>query len=184
MKVLLMFDRALLAVAQRIADWTQTRIGWNCFHLVHVSAVCYVASAVWMWNLFGRAYPIIDAVFVLLMYDQYRTGKKSVRFGNGVATKNVLGYTPRHSLWRLDFMLIWFLWSCVAAVVPLYRPEIPGYIVSVHTLKATCFMVGVYFAACTPRPPSQSSLKKWFERLSSSVRTILQPVAEPSPVPV
>ncbi|MEY2641124.1 MAG: hypothetical protein RL150_517 [Candidatus Parcubacteria bacterium] len=181
--ILLVLDRALLGLAQRISDWTQSRVGLTCFHLVHVCALCFAAVSVWIMVLMNLpALVIVDSVFLLILYTEWWQGKKSVKFGRQVVTKNILARGVRKSLWRINFCGIWFMWFLAAIAATYHRSELPLCLPAVHVGKAAFYMAGCYFAACTPRPPGKSRLRLAFERLQERLHALL-PSTDPIPEP-
>lgn len=134
---------------QKIQDWTQLHLGVNCFKLA------YFATAVWLiFNLaisFAEKYPMAYLFFILIIATKMAmdifAAERSLKLGF------------RNYLYESDRGVRIFCLS-VAVVFICQVPETAVYIIA-----SSAYMCFLYFLACTPLPPSDSTIKKWWNSL-------------------
>lgn len=180
MNIALFIDRFVLSVHQDISDKLQSALGINNFHLAWWMVLHFLVCVLELL-LMGQVHLILDGVLVFLMVWDIRRGQKSIKYSSGgIGTRNELEGSVSDRWNRVAWV--------ITIVVLIVLFPIPGFPSSsmerlLWLAKLTTLTSARYFAACTPKPPSKSDLRKLVEAIGRGLKSLIPKPAEPVPVP-
>lgn len=180
MNFVLFIDRLVLNVHQDISDKLQSALGLNNFHLAWWMVLHFLVCVLCLVAV-GQISPFLDGILGFLMVSYIRRGQKSIKYGSqGAGTRNELEVSGSAPLNR-------FIWIVTLVVLLILLPMQRFPSGSVEGLlglaKIATFTSARYFAACTPKPPSKSDLRKLVEAVGRGLKRLVPRPAEPVPVP-
>ena len=180
MKIVLLIDRFVLSVHQDISDKLQSALGITNFHLAWWM-ILHFLGCVFGLLLMGHVHLLLDGVLVFLMIWDIRRGQKSIKYtSSGAGTRNELEGSMSARWNRVTWVI-----TTVVFIVLFPIPGFPSDSMErlLWLAKITTLMNTRYFAACTPKPPSKSGLRKLVEAIGRGLKSLMPKPAEPVPVP-
>jgi hypothetical protein len=174
MKIFTSIDAFILSCFQAAADMIQSWIGVNNFTVARILACVYTIGSV-MQMVVQQSFVLLipDVGMVLVLVSQILTGEQSIRSSSGLTTSNIL------ETWVFFRMTVMLFYIALTPAVALLEPVEACCVYVQYISFITCY----YFAACTPKPPSKSKLRKMLTSLGRAVRSLV-PTPEPCPVQV
>lgn len=177
MKALSKIDGLILSVHQDIADKMQEAVGINNFMLARWMLLHFVVCSVLLSVLVGVSFFILDLLMLIVGIIVILKGERSIKVSRSMGFRNKLAIEEDAVGYRLVllFMVLLFI-----VLYPINRQA--GHIFKLLFIaKFACVLLSAYFAACTPKPPSKSDLKKLLEAMGRGIRKLLPRPAEPVP---
>jgi hypothetical protein len=176
-------DEKTLKFFQKISDWFQLWLGISNFALAKflliVSAFSFLSESIERffgntWDFFNVLAICIAVILTLGIWIEIDSSERSCRNNPVFSNPSVI----KLSFWRL-ISLFGFTLAILAFIVyiltfvlnsPLTK-EKHAFLADVyHHLYKAVFFMSVYFASCTPRPPSRSKIRKMIEGTSGATR--------------
>ena len=134
---------------QKIQDWTQKHFGIDCFDLSRLSLFIFFILSILSEEAVRRilVYKVLVSLFFLSGLSIIQDAKKKQKFGF------------RNYLYEKFLVL---------RMIGLFMSmPILGEMFYEH-IRHTSLLMHVYFLCCTPLPPSDSTIKKWWNSLGGA----------------
>lgn len=180
-------DKTLLDLFERFSHRFQDWFGKDNFWLARVTLLLFLLCCFfqWIFTLSGfPVVPIIDGVLLAVMYIKIRDGEMFVGFSGRSAIRNSFAICPCCRGQRFIFLFIWLIVTGLSfRLVLKFGIEWVSILLFVsHSLKWFCVVAVFYLAACTPKPPGKSKVRKFVEVIGKKLRDMI-PSPEPAPAP-
>jgi len=180
-------DKMLLEIFERFSHDVQEWTGINNFEQARWVTRLFILACLgqYLFIIYEvPVTPILDSVWFLLMRHKIRLGESSVDMSVDNPTRNKMAISHYEQGVRLFWLI---LFSCVVII------SIRGWIIAngngiitpfifLNIGKYSCTVITIYLAACTPKPPGKSKVRKFVEGIGKKLRNLI-PSPEPVPAP-
>ncbi len=173
-------DAFLLRQAQRFTDWFQDWTGLTKFWLQKAAHISWALSLTAAWVANDDRSPVEALlVCVILSVTALATFVISWDESNFLRNGSLRCSTMLDSRSRVLYLLIFTTFAIGDFLQALHQQETLRN--ALNGMAWVSYVLMIYFAACTPKPPGKSRLRQLREKLQERLKSITSPVPEPTP---